>query len=185
MNKYIFGSRYGMDIIDLDQSHPRFLAAMNVLAHSIFRKGRICIVCDNPKYFHKVDRLSRKCNFYSMAEYEGLSKESQKRWTQSYLTGEKMPDVWVFLGVNGPDGIHTSELVNLCNMTFGLSIGIVDTDVNPTCCTYRVPGNDDSDSAIDFYLKVIEEIWERASRVREEYDFEQRKKAMEKFHKKK
>merc|ERR1719436_16445 len=182
MNKYVFGSRYGMDIIDLDQAHPRFLAAMNVLAHSIFRKGRIVLVCENPKYYHQVDSLARKCSFHSMAEYEGSSKISDKRYSSAYLSGEQMPDVWVFLGVNGPTGVENSQLLNLCNMTFGLSIGFVDTDVNPTACTYRIPANDDSDECIAYYLEVIEKIYEKANGAREDYDLEQKKKALYAFY---
>ena len=66
MNKYIFGERYGMDIIDLEQTLPRLKAALNVLGHSAFRRGKICIICENPKYRHAIDKLAEKLGQYSI-----------------------------------------------------------------------------------------------------------------------
>merc|ERR1719391_767133 len=37
------------------------------------------------------------------------------------------------------------------------TIGIVDTDCNPNIITYPVPGNDDSQDAVQIFLKLIKE----------------------------
>jgi len=170
MNKYIFGSRYGMDIIDLDQSLPRFIGAMSVLAHSIYREGRVMLICENPKYWKLVNNLSVKCGFYNLNQYDFESLTHKLRWLNSHISGEKMPDVCIFLGVNNMNGLAQTELLDYCNRSYGLSIGFVDSDVNPTACTYRIPANDDSKESIEYYCKIIEEVYNVATQKKDEHD---------------
>lgn len=181
MNKFIFGSRYGMDIIDLDQTYPRFIAAMNVFAHSLFRKGTIALVCENPKYWHKLDQVAKKCGFHTIFDNEQQERTAAKVFNNSHIHGEKMPDVWIFFGTQNAIGHMPSPLLTKANLTYGLTIGFVDTDSNPTPLVYRIPANDDSDESIDYYCKILQTVYDKANQEREDYDAKNYQAAIERF----
>ena len=64
----------------------------------------------------------------------------------------RLPDVCVFLSVQGaPYTSHTAvaESAKVGIMT----VGICDSNVNPTIIGYPIPGNDDSPSAMELYCK--------------------------------
>ena len=64
----------------------------------------------------------------------------------------RLPDICVFLSVQGePYKSHTAvaEAAKVGIVT----IGICDTNVNPTIISYPIPGNDDSLPAIELYCK--------------------------------
>lgn len=166
MNKYVFGERYGMDIIDLDQTIPRLKAALNVLGNSAFRKGKICIICENPRYRHEVDRLAEKIGQYSI---DVVTASTNKRFNHAFLTGEKMPDVFIFVGVLNQSQVAASPFIDLANRVHSCTIGLVDTDVNPTGITYRIPGNDDSKSSVNLFLEIIHDVITEGYKLREDF----------------
>lgn len=152
MKHYIFGSRLGHLIIDLDQTAEHLRAALNFTAHVAFRDGIILFISRNPQFTHLVDKTAKNCEEFSHTrEWKvGLFPNS----THMYGTVTRLPELCIF--INTLDSmlqqhIAVTHAAKMCIPT----IGIVDTNCSPRLITYPVPGNDDTPSAIELYCKLF------------------------------
>ena len=155
-----------MDIIDLDQTLPRLKAAMNVLANTAFRKGSIVFVIEDERYKHQVDVLAKSLGQYSLNKSSLTSKITRKRFDYAFFTGEKMPDCFFFFSLHNEFKTQNVQFYDWANMVHACSIGVVDTDVNPTAMTYRIPSSDDGEDVVNFYCDLIEKVVVRAYKMR-------------------
>ncbi|XP_063684753.1 uncharacterized protein LOC134818949 [Bolinopsis microptera] len=74
------------------------------------------------------------------------------------------PDLVICSSVNNP---QSQQLLLHCNKYLVPTIGILDSDVDPTNLTYVIPGNDDSSQSILFYHKVFANAIQRAKKVKQ------------------
>lgn len=167
MNKFIFGDRFGMDIIDLDQTCARLKAAMNVIGNSAFRKAKICFICENPRFRYDVDALASDLGQFTI---ESMTEDVVTRFDRAFETGEKMPDIFVFFGTGNATATGMSYFVDLANKVHACSIGFVDTDCNPSAMTYRIPANDDSPVAMRFYMNLCSDIIKYGYKLRQDME---------------
>lgn len=69
MKPYIFGSRLGHLIFDLDQTAENLRRALNVTAHIAFQGGIIVFFCRNGMNAHNVEKAAMECGEFSHTRY--------------------------------------------------------------------------------------------------------------------
>lgn len=69
MKPYIFGSRLGHLIFDLDQTAENLRRALNVTAHIAFQGGIIVFFCRNGMNAHNVEKAAIECGEFSHTRY--------------------------------------------------------------------------------------------------------------------
>lgn len=69
MKPYIFGSRLGHLIFDLDQTAENLRRALNVTAHVAFQGGVILFFCRNALNAHNVEKAATECGEFSHTRY--------------------------------------------------------------------------------------------------------------------
>ncbi|XP_055529887.1 28S ribosomal protein S2, mitochondrial [Wyeomyia smithii] len=152
MKGYLYGSRLGHCIIDLDKTAEYLRLALNVTAHIAYRGGIILFLNRSAQNGHIVERTAMECGEYSHTRF----------WRGGIFTNSKvqfgavtrLPDLCVFLNTqNNVLEMHRA-VQDAAKMAIP-TIGIVDTNCNPNLITYPVPGNDDTTSAIELYCKLF------------------------------
>lgn len=165
METFIFGSRLGHLIIDLDQTAELLRQALNFAAHVAFRDGIILFISKNPQSTYIVDKTAKECKEFSHTRYwkMGIFPNSKNQ----FKTMTRMPDLCIFINTLDTvlaEHIAVQHAAKMCIPT----IGIVDTNCNPNLLTYPVPGNDDSPCAIELYCSLFKEAILRGKKAREQ-----------------
>ena len=157
---YLFGTRAGIHIIDLDKTLLHLRRALNVAGHVALRNGIVLFVNERSQFERLIQKAARDCGEYFVT----------RRWVGGTLTNSQMllgtqrlPDLVIFLSVP-PSKTAVKEAV-MCNIP---SIGLVDSDCNPNLITYPVPGNDDTPTSMTLYCSLFSEIISRAKALRRE-----------------
>lgn len=69
MKSYMFGSRMGHLIFDLDQTAEHLRRALNVTAHIAFQGGIIVFFCRNALNAHNVEKAAMDCGEFAHTRY--------------------------------------------------------------------------------------------------------------------
>lgn len=164
METFIFGSRLGHLIIDLDQTAELLRQALNFTAHIAFRGGIILFISRNPQITHLVDKTAKECNEFSHTRYwrYGLFTNSRNQFNAT----TRLPDLCIFLNTLDTVLAEHTAVRHAAKMCIP-SVGIVDTNCNPNLITYPVPGNDDTLCALELYCSLFKEAILRGKRARE------------------
>ncbi|XP_051960083.1 28S ribosomal protein S2, mitochondrial [Xyrauchen texanus] len=167
MEPYLFGSRLDMDIIDLDQTAEHLQCALNFTAHVAYRGGIILFISRRRQFSHLVETMARECGEYAHTRYwqGGLLTNAPVQ----YSPGIRLPDLIVFLStlnnVFQPHvGIRDAAKMNIP------TVGIVDSNCNPSLLTYPVPGNDDTAVAMEMYCRLFKMTINRAKDKRRQME---------------
>lgn len=170
-SRYIFGIRQGVHIISLEVTAAHLRRACRVVSGVAERGGLILFVGTRPgqdRCVVNAARLAGGCHLF-------------ERWTPGSLTNghqilgtcktkvvdefdrevpgyeEKLadmpslkPDLVVCL-----NPLENWVMLHECGMNAIPTIGIVDTDANPTWVTYPIPANDDSLRAVHLIAGVL------------------------------
>lgn len=163
MKPFIFGSRLGHLIIDLDQTADLLRAALNFTAHIAYKGGIILFLSRNPQTTLLIEKTAQECGEYAYTRYwkKGIFTNSEVQ----FKAVTRLPDLCVF--------IHTLDTVlsqhgavrHSAKMMIP-SVGIVDTNCDPRLITHPVPGNDDSLCSIELYCKLFKEAILRGKAAR-------------------
>ncbi|XP_054440766.1 small ribosomal subunit protein uS2m [Pteronotus mesoamericanus] len=159
MEPYIFGSRLGQDIIDLDQTAAHLQLALNFTAHVAYRKGIILFVGRNRQFSHLIENTARACGEYAHTRYfkGGLLTNAPLLLGP----GVRLPDLLIFLNtLNNVFEPHVA-VRDAAKMNIP-TVGIVDTNCNPCLITYPVPGNDDSPPSVRLFCHLFRVTISRA-----------------------
>lgn len=154
MLRYIFGSRMGHLVFDLDKTLPLLHQALNVTAHIAYRDGIILFIAQSPQNGFIIEKTAQECGEFAHT----------RAWRQGMLTNSKMifravtrlPDLIIFLNTQTTvleEHWAVIEAAKMCIPT----IGIVDTNCNPNLITYPIPGNDDTPVAVNLYCQLFKE----------------------------
>nr|XP_055180896.1 28S ribosomal protein S2, mitochondrial isoform X2 [Nyctereutes procyonoides] len=167
MEPYIFGSRLGQDIIDLEQTAVHLQLALNFTAHVAYRKGIILFVSRNRQFSHLIETTAQDCGEYAHTRYfkGGLLTNS------SLLLGSmvRLPDLIIFLHtLNNVFEPHVA-VRDAAKMHIP-TVGIVDTNCNPSLITYPIPGNDDSPPAVHLFCRLFRTTINRAKQKRRQIE---------------
>ncbi|XP_061188119.1 small ribosomal subunit protein uS2m-like [Saccostrea echinata] len=163
MVSFLYGLRHNTDIFDLDRTLPRLHLALNFIAHVVYRGGIVLFVSRNAQHMPLVEKTARNAGEYSHCRFwkSGLLTNIDRLF--SNLT--RHPDVVIFLHTQnsiGSDHIAVTECAKMLIPT----VGVVDSNCNPTFITYPIPGNDDSPDAVKLYCKLFEQTILRAKEHR-------------------
>ncbi|XP_055588686.1 28S ribosomal protein S2, mitochondrial [Uranotaenia lowii] len=154
MKNYLYGSRLGHCVIDLDKTAEHLRLALNVTAHIAYRGGIILFFNRTAQNGHIVERTAMECGEYSHTRHWRGGVFTNANVQFGAVT--RLPDLCIFLNTqNNILEMHTA-VRDTAKMAIP-TIGIVDTNCNPNLITYPVPGNDDTPSAIELYCKLFKE----------------------------
>lgn len=167
MEPYLFGSRLDTDVIDLEQTVPHLQQALNFTAHVAFRGGIILFVSRYRQFGHLVERTARECGEYAHTRYwqGGLLTNA----TIQYGPGVRLPDLIIFLStLNNVFQTHVA-IRDAAKMNIP-TVGVVDTNCNPSLITYPVPANDDTPAAMELYCRLFKVTINRAKDKRKQLE---------------
>lgn len=154
MRPFIFGSRLGHLIFDLDQSAELLRQALNFTAHVASRGGVILFIAKNPQISRLVENTAKECKEFAHTRQWKLGTFTNA--TRLFGAVTRLPDLCIFL--NTMDSVCQQHIavVHAAKMAIP-TIGIVDSNCDPKLITYPVPGNDDTPCAIQLYCKLFKE----------------------------
>ncbi|XP_076271662.1 mitochondrial ribosomal protein S2 [Rhynchophorus ferrugineus] len=149
---YIYGTRLGHVIFDLDKTAEYLRLALNVTAHIAYRDGIILFFYRGPQHSHTVERYAKECGEFAHTRFwrGGIFTNSEKQ----FGTVTRLPDLCIFLNTQNTILAQHTAIRDSAKMGIA-TIGIIDSNCNPNMITYPVPGNDDSASAIELYCKLF------------------------------
>ncbi|XP_044162435.1 28S ribosomal protein S2, mitochondrial isoform X2 [Bufo gargarizans] len=167
MEPYIFGCRLDQDIIDLNQTLEHLQLALNFAAHVAYRNGIILFICRNRQFGHRVETLAQECGEYAHTRFwrGGLLTNASIQYGQ----GVRLPDLIVFLGTLNTVFEQHVAIRDAAKMNVP-TVGIVDTNCNPSLISYPIPGNDDSPSAMELYCQLFRMAVTRAKAKRKQME---------------
>ena len=164
MVPYLYGTRMGIDIIDLDQTTTHLIRALNFLAHISYREGVILFVSRGKKNMYIVENAAKEAGEYSQCRY----------WNGGTLTNAKRifgvdvrpPDLVVFLNTQN-SVLDEHAPVRECAKVLIPTIGIVDSNCDPRLISYPIPGNDDTPESVQYFCNLFRDTILRAKEFRE------------------
>uniref|UniRef100_A0A3Q4GQ23 Small ribosomal subunit protein uS2m n=1 Tax=Neolamprologus brichardi TaxID=32507 RepID=A0A3Q4GQ23_NEOBR len=174
MEPYLYGCRLDHDIIDLDQTMEHLQLALNFTAHIAYRGGIILFVSRRRQFGHLVETTAKDCGEYAHTRYwqGGLLTNANIQ----YGPGVRLPDLIVFLSTlnnvfQQHVGIRDAAKMNIP------TVGVVDSNCNPSLVTYPVPGNDDTPAAVELYCRLFKMTINRAKDRRKQMELIHAQKA--------
>ncbi|XP_069556897.1 small ribosomal subunit protein uS2m isoform X2 [Brachyistius frenatus] len=159
MAPYLYGCRLDQDIIDLDQTAEHLQRALNFTAHVAYRGGIVLFVSRRRQFGQLVESTARECGEYAHTRYwqGGLLTNADIQ----YGPGARLPDLVVFLStLNNVFQQHVA-VRDAAKMNIP-TVGVVDSNCNPSLVTYPVPGNDDTPAAVELYCRLFKATVNRA-----------------------
>ena len=165
MEKYMFGSRLGQCIFDLDETSKHLKDALNFLSHVVYNDGIILFVCRSPQFTNLVERTAKDCGEFSHCRewIEALFTDSEK----VYGALTRLPDTVIVLNTLDTVLEQHPAVVSSAKLLIP-TIGITDSNCDPRLITYPVPGNDDSHLTMKFYCELFKNTILNAKAKRKE-----------------
>lgn len=165
MKPYIFGSRLGHIIFDLDKTAAHLRQALNITAHIAYRHGVILMFNRNAQNAHLVERTAIECGEYSHTRFwrGGIFTNANVQFNAV----TRLPDLCIFFNTLNNVLVQHSAVKDSAKMAIP-TIGVVDSNCNPNLITYPVPGNDDSPAAVELYCKLFKQAILRGKEKRKE-----------------
>lgn len=153
MIPYLFGSRSGIDIFDLEQTVEHFQDALNFAAHIAYRKGIILFVDRSKQSMPFVEKTAKDCGEYAHCRYwsPGIFTDMVNRLGQNI----RLPDLVIFLNTQN-SVFQPHRAVTDCAKMLIPTIGVVDSNCDPRLISYPIPANDDTLMSKLYYLKLFE-----------------------------
>ncbi|CAG2164325.1 unnamed protein product [Oppiella nova] len=154
MTPYIFGSRLGVLILDLDQTAQRLREALNFTAHMSFRGAIILFINRSHNTTHLVETMARECGQYSHCRE--WKSDAFYDSTNYYGAVTRLPDLCIFLNTMN-NVFETHPAVTDSAKLLIPTIGVVDTNSDPTLITYPIPANDDTYQTIHLFCHLFKQ----------------------------
>lgn len=171
MKPYVFGKRMGHVIFDLDKTAIHLRKALNFAAHTAYRDGVILFVARHPQCTNLIEDTAKECGEFVHARpwRAGLFTNSVMQFQEV----TRLPDLCIFVNTLNDVLLPHLGITESAKMLIP-TIGVVDSNCNPSLITYAVPGNDDSQSSIELYCRVFKQAILRGKQRAKE-DAEKRK----------
>lgn len=165
MLPFIYGSRLGHIIFDLDKTAEYLRNALNITAHIAYREGVIVFFMRNAQNSHIVEKTALDCGEYAHTRFwrGGIFTNS----TKQFGAVTRLPDLCIFLTTLNTVLLQHTAIRDAAKMSIA-TIGVVDSNCNPNMITYPVPGNDDTPAAIALYCRLFKEAIMRGKEKRKE-----------------
>eukprot|EP00090_Calanus_glacialis_P026875 TRINITY_DN42249_c0_g1_i1.p1 TRINITY_DN42249_c0_g1~~TRINITY_DN42249_c0_g1_i1.p1 ORF type:complete len:245 (-),score=69.64 TRINITY_DN42249_c0_g1_i1:27-761(-) len=155
MSPFVFGTRFDMCVIDLDQTALMLRQALNFTAQIAYKGGIVLFVCKQPSLVHMTDRAAQDCG-----EYSYTRPWKTEIFTATNLTfGQeiRLPDLVVMVHTKDKMQYADHSAIKDCGKVAIPTVGLVDTDCNPNLITFPVPGNDDSQDSVQMFLDLMKQ----------------------------
>ncbi|KNC78066.1 hypothetical protein SARC_09487 [Sphaeroforma arctica JP610] len=144
---YLFGVRDDTHIFDLEQTMAHLRRALDVVRRVAHAGGIILFIGNRPQFEKVIRHTAIQCG-----EYYVTKKYKPGSLTNSVQTlgAEIKPDLMIFITL-------PVSKVALRESYYSVipSLGIVDSDQDPTQVTYSIPGNDDNIESVELYCKLL------------------------------
>lgn len=174
MQRYVYGESDGLYLIDLNETMIALTRAIKVVRGVALKGGVIVFVGTNPNEAHmlSVARAARKCKGYyvshrwipgTITNFVEVSKQlsGQQRVEVDLVdrsTDRKVvsdsslikPDLVILM-----NPVENRNCISECISQRIPTIGLCDTDMEPSLLTYPIPCNDDSVRVWDLILQVL------------------------------
>jgi small subunit ribosomal protein S2 len=172
MQPYIFGTRSGIHIIDLEQTITHLRRACAITREIAYRGGLIVFVGTRPYTKDICHQAATKSSSYYVQKWVGgtitnrqeiLGKYSKMSLNQittgvsnefrqslEHATRVAKPDLVVLLST-----VDNRNAVLECKQEMVPTVGIVDTDADPQSVTYPIPANDDSALSVGLVANLL------------------------------
>ncbi|TQV98216.1 hypothetical protein V2A60_008024 [Cordyceps javanica] len=158
--RYIYGTRQGIHIISLEATAAHLRRAARVVEDVSYRGGLVLFVGNRPGQMEIVTRaaeLAGACHLYTkwipgsitnrdvILKNKGIKvvngKDAELEGFDGYKNTARplVPDLVVCL-----NPMENYTLLYECGLASVPTIGIIDTNANPTWVSYTIPANDDS-----------------------------------------
>ena len=178
MAPYLFGTRNGIHIIDLEKTIYFLRRIVKVINCLLKDGGTIFIVGNSDDNNNFVRLLGEKFEVPYVCEkwiggilsnWDGFSQKMQngkvRRRVVSFTKGLRFmnnkPSIAIVLNVNeNQDAIKEIQKLNIP------IVGVVDSNSSLTNITYPIPGNDNSPVVQYFYVTVLENILMKTSKFK-------------------
>jgi len=149
MDQYIYGTRNGVHIINLEKTLPMFNDVLNFASKTAAAGGSILFVGTKRAASDIMKEEAIRCGMPYV----------NHRWLGGMMTNYKTIKASIkrlkdleFLAEENFSQFGKKEALMMTRLPI---IGIVDTNHNPEGIDYVVPGNDDSIRAISFYAREV------------------------------
>ncbi|KAL3284583.1 hypothetical protein HHI36_018740 [Cryptolaemus montrouzieri] len=165
MLPYIYGSRLGHIIFDLDKTTEYLQRALNFAAHIAYRDGIILFFLRGAQNSHLVEKTAQECGEFAHTRFwrGGIFTNS----TKQFGAVTRLPDLCIFFNTMNNILVQHTAVRDAAKMGIA-TIGIVDSNCNPNLITYPVPGNDDTPIAIRLYCDLFKKAILRGKEKRKE-----------------
>ncbi|KAH8201380.1 hypothetical protein TruAng_004463 [Truncatella angustata] len=158
--RYIYGIRQGIHIISLEETAAHLRRAARVVEEVAYRGGLILFVGTRPGHTQIVTqaaKLSRGCHLFSKWTPGTITNSDKilpgvpikivnqhdqelEGFNQHLISRRALvPDLVVCL-----NPLENAVLLRECGLSNVPTIGVIDTNTEPTWVTYAIPANDDS-----------------------------------------
>lgn len=174
MTPYLFGTRQGVDIINLDKTIKLLGDALNFVAHVASSGGIILFISRHLQVIPGISyRVSIGQSIQTIPLVETVAQECSeyshcRPWLGAHFTDQdniygvvtRLPDLVIF--------VHSLNTVFLPHVAIKdaakvliPTVGIVDSNCDPRLITYPIPGNDDSIATVRLWLALFKEAIRR------------------------
>uniref|UniRef100_A0A915BEK9 Small ribosomal subunit protein uS2m n=1 Tax=Parascaris univalens TaxID=6257 RepID=A0A915BEK9_PARUN len=159
----LYGERLGICIFDLDITREYLIKALNFISHVAYRGGIILFVSSDRSNMQMIERMAS-----SVGEYSHVRK-----WQEGTLTNSRqlfgapvrLPDTIVFLSTLTSVLETHPAVIEAAKMAIP-SVGVVDSNSDPSYITYAIPGNDDSTPSVQYFMNLFVRAVETGKRAR-------------------
>ena len=166
MLPFIFGSRLGHVIFDLDKTAIYLRSALNFAAHIAYKGGVILFLTRTPQHALLVENTAKECAEFAHTRF----------WRGGVFTNSivqfgavtRLPDLCIFLSSMNTVLLQHTAIRDSAKMMIP-TIAILDSNCNPNLVTYPVPGNDDSLVSIQLYCRLFKAAILRAKAKRKHH----------------
>lgn len=153
MARYVLGHRNDMHIIDLDKTVPLLRRALT--ATSLMAENDCTFLWLGPRDVQKckiIEKEARKAGAFTIdgARWIGGTLTNPIKSNQAQRFNYRVPDCVFVIDVNR----HMPALKEARSVGIP-TIGIADSDCDPSLLTYPIPGNDDNALAIYLYCSLM------------------------------
>lgn len=170
MKSYIYGKRMDHIIFDLDKTALYLRKALNIAAHIAYRDGLILFVGRIPHSSTFIEDTAKQCGEY--AHTREWIPHTFTNASQRFKGSIRLPDLCILLNTFDDALTQHSCVVESAKCMIP-TIGIVDSNANPSLITYPVPGNDDSKASIELYCNLFKKaILRGKAKQKEDYEKE-------------
>jgi len=160
---FVYGERAYQHIIDLNITLKNMKVALHFLSNIVYKNGVVCFVSGNPKFDYLIQKTARECSEYFVTR---SWKPGTFADVHNILGTSRIPDLVIAFNFSRFEkasrlAVRECEIVNIP------TIGICDTDCDPTSVTFPIPGNDDTMQSMQLYCDLFNQAIVNAKRLRD------------------